>query len=50
MNNGYDNLSEIAEAIGYNDPYYFSKVFKYRNGSPPSEYIKQIQNTQVMNV
>ena len=40
MNNGVTNLSEIAETIGFNDPYYFSKIFKQKYGEAPSMYIK----------
>ena len=31
-------LKDIAEVIGFNDQYYFSKIFKYISGVNPSEY------------
>lgn len=31
----------IAEQVGYNNPYYFSRVFKKEVGTPPSEYRKK---------
>ena len=33
-------VSEIAAALGYNDPQYFSGLFKHRCGMPPSVYRK----------
>ncbi|MFK7848376.1 MAG: two-component regulator propeller domain-containing protein [Rhodothermales bacterium] len=35
------NVSEIAYAVGYSDPQYFSTLFKKRYGSSPSAYAKQ---------
>lgn len=32
------SLAEIAEALGYSNVYYFSRVFKEENGTSPSEY------------
>lgn len=32
-------LYKIAESVGYNDPYYFSKCFKRKFGITPSQYI-----------
>lgn len=34
------NIKEIAESLGYNDPYYFSRVFKKIMGTAPTEYRK----------
>lgn len=34
------SLREISEALGFNDVYYFSKVFKKIKGMPPSEVRK----------
>lgn len=31
-------LKEIAQLVGYNDPFYFSRVFRLVTGMPPSEY------------
>jgi len=33
-----DKLSAIAMDIGYNDPNYFSYLFKKREGQTPKEY------------
>jgi two-component system response regulator YesN len=33
-----NKLHEIAPAIGYNDPHYFSYVFKKNTGVSPKEY------------
>jgi two-component system response regulator YesN len=33
-------LYEIAEAVGYNDPHYFSTAFKRVAGHSPSDYRK----------
>lgn len=32
------NVKEIASELGYEDPFYFSRVFKSVNGVSPSEY------------
>lgn len=36
------NISQIAFAVGYNDPLYFSKVFRKRFGLPPGEFRKKV--------
>ena len=38
---GADSVFEIAEKCGFNDSFYFSKVFKKVMGVSPSEYIKE---------
>ena len=40
---GDNNVSEVAYAVGFDNPYYFSKCFKTQYGMPPSQYIKQEQ-------
>lgn len=35
---GKMNISEVARAVGYEDPNYFSKVFRKHCGSSPSSY------------
>ncbi|MFD2701890.1 AraC family transcriptional regulator [Paenibacillus shunpengii] len=37
---GYCNVSEAAEAVGFKDIYYFSRLFKKITGMPPSTYLK----------
>ena len=37
-------VKEIALSVGFNDPLYFSKVFKERNGVSPSEYTEYFKN------
>lgn len=34
------SLGEVARAVGYQDQFYFSRLFKERTGSPPSTYRK----------
>ena len=35
------SISEIALAVGYPDPYYFSRLFRKKTGISPSEYKKR---------
>lgn len=37
------SLKEICFSVGYNDPNYFSRVFKKQTGWSPSEYRKKLQ-------
>ena len=37
------NVTEIAEIIGYDNPLYFSRIFKKAKGISPSEYRKKIK-------
>jgi AraC-like DNA-binding protein len=37
------NISEVAYKIGFNDPNYFSKIFRRRYGMNPSAYSKMIK-------
>lgn len=32
------NVKEVSAALGYDDPFYFSRIFKTVNGMAPSEY------------
>jgi AraC-like DNA-binding protein len=34
-------LKDVAERVGFSDPFYFSRVFKSVAGLPPSEYSRQ---------
>lgn len=39
------NLTEISNIIGYDNPLYFSRIFKKQKGLSPSEYRKHIKNS-----
>jgi len=43
------NISEIASAVGYDNPLYFSRLFKKYSGFSPSEYKKR-STSQTENV
>ncbi|APT44671.1 AraC family transcriptional regulator [Bacillus safensis] len=43
MAQGNDKLKNIAHEIGYQDPYYFSRLFKKKMGVSPSQYMKSRQ-------
>ncbi len=36
------NVSDVAYAVGYNDPQYFSKVFRKYHGVSPSQFAKDL--------
>lgn len=38
------NVTEIAEIVGYDNPLYFSRIFRKQSGMSPSEFRKQLQN------
>ena len=38
LRSGDKNVSEVAYAVGFDNPYYFSKCFKDQFGVPPSQY------------
>ncbi|MCU6792725.1 AraC family transcriptional regulator [Paenibacillus sp. WQ 127069] len=40
MKEGYQNISEISELVGFNDAFYFSRCFKKLEGIAPSDYHK----------
>ncbi len=37
----YMSITEVALAVGYDDPQYFSRVFRHESGFSPSSYKKQ---------
>jgi len=39
-NGDFDKVTEVAIAVGYNDPLYFSRAFKKQYGVSPSQYAK----------
>lgn len=41
LNNNIGNISEIAYAVGFNDPKYFSRCFKSEFGMTPKEWMEQ---------
>jgi AraC-like DNA-binding protein len=40
LKNDYNSVSQIAENVGYNSIYHFSKMFKAYTGISPKEYAK----------
>ncbi|MBD2865711.1 helix-turn-helix domain-containing protein [Paenibacillus oceani] len=38
---GKSNVTEVALRLGFNDIYYFSRLFKKKTGQSPSEYVKR---------
>lgn len=42
LDEGAQNLQQIASAVGFSDPFYFSKCFKNEYGVAPSKYQKDI--------
>ena len=41
LRNSNMNVSEVSSRLGFEDPLYFSRVFKKVTGYSPSDYIKQ---------
>lgn len=40
LSNPSYNIYEISEKIGYNEPSYFTRVFRHKEGTTPSQYRK----------
>jgi len=38
LDNSTDAIKKVAESLGYNDPYYFSRLFKKTVGMSPKQY------------
>ena len=45
FHNSHYNVTEISQIVGYDNPLYFSRIFKKARGLSPSEYRKILQNT-----
>ncbi len=43
MVSGTYNVSEVAYAVGYNDPKYFSRLFRKHFGISPTDYLKEMR-------
>ena len=39
------NIGEIAEIVGYDNPLYFSRVFKKEYGVSPAQYRKNLEES-----
>ena len=40
------NVTEIADIVGYDNPLYFSRIFKKQSGMSPSEFRKQLRPSE----
>ena len=40
------NVTEISEIIGYDNPLYFSRIFKKQLGLSPSQFRKQLMDAE----
>lgn len=38
LNGDYSTIADVSLSVGYQDPFYFSRLFTNRYGVPPSEY------------
>jgi len=43
MEEGNNSVKEVSYKVGFNDPKYFSKVFKSKLGMTPTQYFEKIQ-------
>lgn len=44
MQQGFVSVTDISYSCGYDDPQYFSRVFKNLMGMSPAKYIKELKN------
>lgn len=44
------NISDVAFEVGFNDPKYFSRVFRKVYGLSPSEYFRDLHNSETQNL
>jgi two-component system response regulator YesN len=42
MDKGFISVKDISFLCGFNDPLYFSKVFKAKTELSPSQYVKNL--------
>lgn len=35
-------IKDVAQMVGYNDQFYFSRIFRTCTGKSPTEYIKEV--------
>lgn len=42
LQSDYDSIGQVAESVGYNSIYHFSKMFKLYTGTNPTEYVKSV--------
>ena len=42
------NIKEISEIVGYENPLYFSRVFKKEIGTSPAQYRKEMIPTEAV--
>ncbi|MDI3320905.1 hybrid sensor histidine kinase/response regulator transcription factor [Pinibacter soli] len=45
LRSGYNNISEVAYLVGFNDPKYFSTCFKAKYQMTPKKFIQECQQT-----
>ena len=43
LENSVKNIAQIANEIGYDNPLYFSRLFKKHTGITPTQYRKQFR-------
>jgi AraC-like DNA-binding protein len=46
MDHGIDSVKNVALLSGFNDPLYFSTVFRNSTGISPKEYMAKVQEAQ----
>lgn len=49
LKSGFHSITDVAEMTGFNDAYYFSKVFKKYSGTTPGKYSRSKRKTENIN-